>query len=35
MDMLEMSFTDVEKGLKELFKFAYLSNCEVEEEELT
>jgi hypothetical protein len=35
MEEISMSFKDPEKGLHDLFKFAYLSNCELEEEELT
>lgn len=30
-----MSFKDVDKGLHDLFKFAYLSNWELEEEHLS
>ena len=35
MDALNRSFKDVDKGLMDLFKFAYLSNCELEEENLS
>jgi hypothetical protein len=35
MDEGSLSFHDVEKGLHDLFKFAYLHNCKLEDEHLT
>jgi hypothetical protein len=35
MESIDKSFTDVGKGLHDLFKYAYLTNCELEAEALT